>query len=86
MTTKTVEQCGFCGGKMRAVRVETIRSRDGKIYILKGVPSKECIDCGMRYFDYDVVNRMDQAIRCHGESSEKVEATVVSYPEEKEAA
>jgi YgiT-type zinc finger domain-containing protein len=77
--------CSFCGGRLHPARVDVLRMFEGRIYLFKGVPAEVCDHCGEQYYTDHVVAQMDEVIK-NGQGAKPVEATMFTFPEEKEAA
>jgi YgiT-type zinc finger domain-containing protein len=57
---KLDKYCNFCGNsKVKRARVDYIYRHNGDMLIVKGVPCEECEFCGERYFEADVLKRIE---------------------------
>lgn len=55
--------CYFCGGKVAAQQVNTMRHWKNRYILIENVPTHVCTQCGERYYDGVVAEAMDQIMR-----------------------
>ena len=55
--------CSFCGGEVKADRVELDYRYKGKLYIFEDVPAGVCQQCGERYLTAEVAKEIEQRIQ-----------------------
>ena len=56
----TYADCTFCGGEVTEQRIEYDYRRRGHLLVCCNVPAGVCRQCGEKYFQPDVLKRMDQ--------------------------
>lgn len=55
--------CFFCGGSLKRITVGNFDYRlDGRLYVVKRVPARLCLECGEKYIDPDVGHRLNALI------------------------
>jgi YgiT-type zinc finger domain-containing protein len=55
------DACSFCGnGHFAPKAVQYIYRRDGKLFVVNGVPCEECTYCGERYYQGPVLERIER--------------------------
>ncbi|MCJ7784777.1 MAG: type II toxin-antitoxin system MqsA family antitoxin [Desulfobacterales bacterium] len=54
--------CYFCGGEVKEKVIEVEFRWKGKLYILEGVPTGVCQQCGEKYFTVQVSEAIDRSI------------------------
>lgn len=52
--------CTFCGGEVEEKKIEYDYRRQGHLLIISNVPAGVCCQCGEKYFQPDVLKRMDE--------------------------
>jgi len=72
-------KCFFCGGGVKAVTVGNFDCRkDGKLYVIKKMPAGLCVECGEKYFEAEVAQRMEELIEA-GQFSATETANVIEF-------
>ena len=73
-------KCNFCGSeKTEERRIEYLYSHQGKYLLVPNTPVEVCLECGMIYYDADVLKEIEQhffAIQQHTETPD----TVIELP------
>lgn len=72
-------KCFMCRGKTEKKLVNYIVDMDTTIIIIKDVPANVCTQCGERYFDDEVMKKLEKIIDNIKKIS--VEISVVKYSE-----
>ena len=54
--------CYFCGGEVTEKIIELEFRWKGQLYILEGVPTGICQQCGEKYFTAEVSKAIDRAV------------------------
>ncbi|MBI4059020.1 type II toxin-antitoxin system MqsA family antitoxin [Candidatus Microgenomates bacterium] len=54
--------CYFCGGKLKKEKVDIARYWGKDLLALRDVPALVCQQCGERYFEAKVSDKIDQKI------------------------
>jgi YgiT-type zinc finger domain-containing protein len=68
--------CYFCGGEVVEKVIEVEFRWEGKLYLMEGVPTGVCQQCGEKYFTAEVSEAIDQSIK-EGNIKRKVEIPVI---------
>lgn len=54
-------KCSFCGNTdFRAAEVQYVYRHNGSMLIVNGVPCEECTYCGERYYEADVLKKIER--------------------------
>ncbi len=68
--------CSFCGGEVKADRVELDYRYKGKLYIFKDVSAGVCQQCGEKYLTAKVAKEIEQRIRTEEKWDETISVPV----------
>ena len=52
--------CSFCGGGVEEKKIEYDYRRQGHLLVISNVPAGVCRQCGEKYFQPDVLKKMDE--------------------------
>ena len=55
--------CYFCGGEVVERVIEIEFRWKGKLYVVEGVPTGVCQQCGEKYFTSEVSSAIDQSVK-----------------------
>lgn len=55
--------CYFCGGEVKEKVIEVEFRWKGKLYLVEGVPTGVCRQCGEKYFTAEVSGAIDRSIK-----------------------
>lgn len=55
-------KCDRCGGKFAEENVQYTLLYEGHFVIVENVPARECQQCGERFFDPEIVERLQNII------------------------
>lgn len=69
--------CYSCGGAVRDKLTTYSVDIDGRVYIVKGVPSHVCTQCGAVSFSDDVMERLEKMIA--GMRNDITEISMATY-------
>lgn len=67
----------FAAGKPRKVKKQHWLS--GKLYLVENVEAEICAECGERYFDATVLDRIDKLLTAEHTVKERLLVEVVSF-------
>jgi YgiT-type zinc finger domain-containing protein len=73
------ERCEYCGGSVRESRVTVDCRRGKRLLIIEGVPAGVCRQCGERYYDADVVRKLERIAARRGKAKRKLQVPVVAF-------
>ena len=80
---KDFGDCTFCGGEVEEKHVEYDYRRQGQLLVISNVKAGVCRQCGEKYFNPEVLKRMDQAYHDvfdrHQEPERVLEVPAVSF-------
>jgi YgiT-type zinc finger domain-containing protein len=63
-------KCPICrNGELASGTAETSMAHEGVTLVVRGVPADICDNCGERYFDAEVTQRLLDLARSHGSRS-----------------
>lgn len=75
-----MKKCYFCRGEVQEKRVDVIRKRRGKVFIIENVPAIVCQRCGERYYTAEAAQKMDKKIAEGIDKTERrISVPVLSY-------
>jgi YgiT-type zinc finger domain-containing protein len=57
----TYATCTFCGGEVDERLIDYDYRRKGHLLVFRNVPAGVCCQCGEKYFQPDVLKKMDQS-------------------------
>ena len=79
MEEEAYKACYFCGGAMKEVTVGNFDYRlEGKLYVIKKVPASLCQECGEKYIDAEVGQRMNALIAAQAYTGRE-EVGIIEY-------
>ena len=60
MREDKMKACNFCGNKHFVLKnVDYIYRHNGRFMLFEGVPCEECTYCGERYFEADILKKVE---------------------------
>lgn len=68
--------CYFCGGEVREQVIEIEFRWKGNLYLIEGVPTGICQQCGEKYFTAEVSKAIDRSVE-EGHVKRRVEIPVL---------
>ncbi|MEW6352682.1 MAG: type II toxin-antitoxin system MqsA family antitoxin [Pseudomonadota bacterium] len=78
-----MKKCNFCGNAhVEFKKVEYIYRRDGNYLIVSDVPCEECTFCGERYYEAQVLRKIEHEFNIL-QRADKKPAKTISMPIEK---
>lgn len=76
---KKYGDCSFCGGAVVSRRVDVVRKWKGKLVVVENVPAGVCQQCGERYYDGKVAEKMDEIMEAASKSKKRISVPVLEY-------
>ncbi len=77
--TESLGKCYFCGGDMKTITMGNFDyRREGLKYVIKKIPANLCLQCGEKYLEADVGEKLNQMIDDEQFSGEE-QANVINY-------
>ena len=71
-------KCEFCSGNTKHTKVRKNHWLNGRLYIIEGVDTEACLECGERYFHAKELDRIDSMIQGKHKVKEILEVEVLS--------
>ena len=60
-----MNRCYFCKGKIKIKNIDVDFRWGDRLFVVKNVPVKVCIQCGERYYSASVSKQLDNLVREH---------------------
>lgn len=77
--TESLGKCYFCGGDMKTITMGNFDyRREGLKYVIKKIPANLCLQCGEKYLEADIGEKLNQMIDDEQFSGEE-QANVINY-------
>jgi len=73
------EPCDFCDGHLEPRTVSVVRGRARKLMVIENVPAMVCSQCGMRYYDAEVVRRMERLLQRSRSAKRTIQVPVTEF-------
>lgn len=73
---KTYADCTYCGGEVREKKIEYDYRRESRLMVVSNVSAGVCVQCGEKYFNPDVLKRMDSIYHDIFDHHQKPERTL----------
>ena len=77
MSQHKFADCYFCGGLVEEKTISYMRKWKGEYILIENVPAGVCNQCGERYFEALVAEKMDELMRQEGEISCRISIPVI---------
>jgi YgiT-type zinc finger domain-containing protein len=74
--------CSFCGGEVRADKVELDYRYKGKLYVFQDVPAGVCQQCGEKYLTAKVAKEIERKIQSKDSWTKTITVPVEVFSEE----
>jgi len=73
--------CSFCGGEVKADRVELDYRYKGKLFIFQNVPAGVCQQCGEKYLSAKVAKKIEHTLQTKEKWDKTISVPVDVLPE-----
>lgn len=73
------EPCEYCSGRVRPGRVTVDWRRGRELVVIEGVPAGVCDQCGERYYDANVVRRLEGLVKRRSRAKRRLAVPVLPF-------
>jgi YgiT-type zinc finger domain-containing protein len=79
MKRNLTEPCEYCDGTVHPSRVTAFWRHEKNMVAIEGVPAGVCNRCGERYYDAEVVRRMELIVKHRDKAKRRLKVPVMKF-------
>ncbi len=82
MSNHNFADCYFCGGLVEEKTISYMRKWKGKYILIENVPAGVCNQCGEKYFEAKVAEKMDNLMLKKEKAKRKISIPVIELQQD----